>query len=89
MAPSRSTVGKLQRDQAKRAKAKAKMEDRQNRRSEHRAEANTPTPPRVQEDQTKLLEEFAQLHEELEEGRISLDEFEVRQADLRERLQVD
>jgi hypothetical protein len=89
MAPSRSTVGKLQRDQAKRAKAKAKLEDRQARRSEHRAEANTPAQPRVQEDQTKLLEEFARLHEDLEEGRISLDEFEVRQADLRERLQVD
>jgi hypothetical protein len=89
MAPSRSTVGKLQRDQAKRAKAKAKLEDRQARRSEHRAEASSPAEPRVQEDQTKLLEEFARLHEDLEEGRISLDDFEVRQADLRERLQVD
>jgi hypothetical protein len=89
MAPSRSTVGKLQRDQAKRAKAKAKQEDRQARRSEHRDAASSPAEPRAQEDQTKLLEEFARLHEDLEEGRISLDDFEVRQADLRERLQVD
>jgi hypothetical protein len=87
MAPSRSTVGKLQRDQAKRAKAKAKQEDRQIRRSE-RDDAE-PAAPRAAEDQSKLLEEFARLHEDLEEGRISLDDFEIRQADLRERLQVD
>jgi hypothetical protein len=89
MAPSRSTVGKLQRDQAKRAKAKAKLEDRLARKSEHRTEDKPPAEPRAQEDQSKLLEEFARLHEDLEEGRISLDDFEVRQADLRERLQVD
>jgi hypothetical protein len=82
MAPSRSTVGKLQRDQAKRAKAKAKQEDRQARRTE-RPDADEPAAPRVEEDQ------FARLHEDLEEGRISLDDFEVRQADLRSRLQVD
>jgi hypothetical protein len=80
-------VGKLQRDQAKRAKAKAKQEDRQTRRSE-RDDAE-PAAPRTAEDQGKLLEEFARLHEDLEEGRISLDDFEIRQADLRERLQVD
>jgi hypothetical protein len=88
MAPSRSTVGKLQRDQAKRAKAKAKQEDRLARKSE-RADAPEPTRPRGEEDQAKLLEEFARLHEDLEEGRISLDDFEVRQEDLRARLQVD
>jgi hypothetical protein len=86
MAPSRSTVGKLQRDQAKRAKAKAKLEDRLARRSEQRTE---PTGPRSAEDQAKLLEEFARLHQDLEEGRIGLEEFEIRQADLRERLVVD
>ncbi len=89
MAPSRSTVGKLQRDQAKRAKAKAKQEDRIARRSEQRAEAAPPAEPRAKEDQSKLLEEFARLHEDLEEGRISLDDFEIRQADLRERLMAD
>ncbi|MGH9008057.1 MAG: hypothetical protein ACRDV6_10195 [Acidimicrobiales bacterium] len=87
MSPSRSTVGKLQRDQAKRAKARAKQEDRQARRTE---QADAPEPEaRPQEDQGKLLEEFARLHEDLEEGRISLDDFEVRQADLRSRLVVD
>jgi hypothetical protein len=88
MAPSRSTVGKLQRDQAKRAKAKAKQEDRLARKSE-RPESDESAAPRAEEDQGKLLEEFARLHEDLEEGRISLDDFEVRQEDLRARLQVD
>jgi hypothetical protein len=87
MSPSRSTVGKLQRAQAKKAKAMAKAEDRQARRSD-RGESDDPT-ERRDEDQAGLLEEFARLHEDLAEGRISLDDFEVRQADLRERLRVD
>jgi hypothetical protein len=87
MSPSRSTVGKLQRAQAKKAKAMAKAEDRQARRSD-RGESDD-LPERPDEDQAGLLEEFARLHEDLAEGRISLDDFEVRQADLRERLRVD
>ncbi|HXQ19604.1 MAG TPA: hypothetical protein VN781_08265 [Acidimicrobiales bacterium] len=87
MSPSRSTVGKLQRAQAKKAKAMAKQEDRQARRSD-RGEPED-VPQRAEEDQAGLLEEFARLHEDLAEGRISLDDFEVRQADLRERLRVD
>ncbi|MGH9043365.1 MAG: hypothetical protein ACRDVP_00700 [Acidimicrobiales bacterium] len=88
MTPSRSTVGKLQRDQAKRAKAKAKLEDRLARRTERPSAEGLPEHG-PKEDQAKLLEEFARLHEDMEEGRISLDDFEVRQADLRSRLAVD
>jgi hypothetical protein len=87
MAPSRSTVGKLQRDQAKRAKAKAKQEDRAARRAERPEEEVRA--PQSDEDQAQLLEAFAKLHEDLSEGRISMEDFEVRQADLRERLQID
>jgi hypothetical protein len=87
MSPSRSTVGKLQRAQAKKAKAMAKQEDRQARRSD-RGDADD-VPERSEEDQAGLLEEFARLHEDLADGRISLDDFEIRQADLRERLRVD
>jgi hypothetical protein len=87
MSPSRSTVGKLQRAQAKKAKAMAKQEDRQARRTD-RGESDD-APERTEEDQAGLLEEFARLHEDLAEGRISLDDFEIRQADLRERLRVD
>ena len=37
-------------------------------------------------DQTRLLEQFAALHEDLADGRISLDDFEVRQEELRAKL---
>ena len=87
MARPRSTFGKLQRDQAKKSKAKAKQEDRVARR-ENREEAAVPE-PRPVEDQAALLEQFARLHEDLADGRISIDDFEVAQEDLRSRLQVD
>lgn len=88
MARARSTFGKLQRDQAKRAKARAKQEDRQARREE-RATAVEPEEEQPVEDQEALLAQFARLHEDLADGRISLDDFETAQEDLRSRLQVD
>jgi ATP-dependent helicase/DNAse subunit B len=88
MARPRTTVGKLQRDQAKREKARAKAEDRLARRAE-RGNSNEDDGPGDQEDQEALLAEFARLHEDLADGRISLDEFESRQEDLRRRLRVD
>ena len=90
MARARSTFGKLQRDQAKKERAKAKADDRQSRREDKAAAgdhvANGPSPDEI--DQTRLLEEFAALHEDLAEGRISLDDFEVRQEELRAKLVV-
>lgn len=87
MARPRTTFGKLQRDQAKRDKARAKQEDRLARRAE-RADAG-PTDQGPEENQELLLTQFAQLHEDLADGRISMDEFEERQDDLRQRLRVD
>ncbi|MDA8309134.1 MAG: hypothetical protein M0Z46_00690 [Actinomycetota bacterium] len=87
MARPRTTVGKLQRDQAKREKARAKQEDRLARRADR--EDGDRAAPAPEEDQTALLEQFARLHEDLADGRISLDEFESRQDDLRRRLRVD
>ncbi len=84
MARARSTFGKLQRDQAKKDRAKAKMDDRISRK-EDKAAANEQAGPSLsadEVDQTRLLEEFAALHEDLAEGRISLDDFEVRQEEL-------
>ena len=46
------------------------------------------TPSADEVDQTQLLEQFAALHEDLAEGRISLDDFEVRQEELRAKLVV-
>jgi hypothetical protein len=91
VARARSTFGKLQRDQAKKDRAKAKADDRQMRREDKAAAAanasdNTPSAEDV--DQTALLEQFAALHEDLAEGRISLDDFEVRQEELRAKLVV-
>ncbi len=87
MARPRTTFGKLQRDQAKRAKARAKQEDRLARRAE-RADAE-PDDHGPTENQEALLAQFARLHEDLADGRISIDEFEERQDDLRQRLRVD
>jgi hypothetical protein len=90
VARARSTFGKLQRDQAKKDRAKAKMDDRLSRREDKAAASeHAPDSPSGGEvDQTKLLEQFAALHEDLAEGRISLDDFEVRQEELRAKLVV-
>jgi hypothetical protein len=88
MARPRSTLGKLQRDQAKRAKAQAKQEDRLARRSGE-ADGEAPAASGPVEDQEALLEQFAKLHEDLADGRISIEEFEERQEALRSKLQVD
>ncbi|HEX3334112.1 MAG TPA: hypothetical protein VHS57_07205 [Acidimicrobiales bacterium] len=91
MARARSTFGKLQRDQAKKDRAKAKMDDRMSRREDKAAaasERSTEPGDSGPVDQTQLLEQFAALHEDLAEGRISLDDFEIRQEELRAKLVV-
>ena len=91
MARARSTFGKLQRDQAKKDRARAKMDDRQSRRDDKAAGELEGEDTQSGEvvDQTHLLEQFAALHEDLAEGRISLDDFEVRQEELRAKMVVD
>jgi hypothetical protein len=89
MARPRSTFGKLQRDQAKRARTRAKQEDRLARR-EGRSENDEGSPAgRPPVDQASVLEQFARLHEDMADGRISLEDFETRQEELRALLQVD
>ncbi len=91
MARARSTFGKLQRDQAKKDRARAKMDDRQSRREDKAADdldGNSNSNGEVV-DQTRLLEQFARLHEDLADGRISLDDFEVRQEELRSKMVVE
>jgi hypothetical protein len=90
MARARSTFGKLQRDQAKKDRARAKMDDRQSRREDKAADdLETGTSNGEVVDQTRLLEQFAALHEDLADGRISLDDFEIRQEELRSKMVVD
>jgi hypothetical protein len=91
VARARSTFGKLQRDQAKKDRAKAKMDDRLSRREDKAAAGETAPGDALsadEVDQTLLLEQFAALHEDLAEGRISLDDFEIRQEELRAKLVV-
>ena len=91
MARARSTFGKLQRDQAKKDRARAKMDDRQSRRDDKAAADPEGEDRSTREvvDQTRLLEQFAALHEDLADGRISLDDFEIRQEELRSKMVVE
>jgi hypothetical protein len=90
MARARSTFGKLQRDQAKKDRARAKMDDRQSRREDKAADDLEAGPSNGEVvDQTRLLEQFAALHEDLADGRISLDDFEIRQEELRSKMVVE
>ena len=86
MAKSRSTFGKMQREQEKRSRAKAKQEKREERKN---MEPEEDAGPAVQVDQGKILLELAKIHEDLAEGRLSLEDFEVRQEELRELLMID
>jgi len=67
------------------------MDDRQSRREDKAAggldDDNAGSGEVV--DQTRLLEQFAALHEDLADGRISLDDFEIRQEELRSQMVVD
>jgi hypothetical protein len=91
MARARSTFGKLQRDQAKKDRARAKMDDRSRAGGQGGGDLEQAAPSRTADevDQTRLLEQFAALHEDLADGRISLDDFEVRQEELRAKMVVD
>jgi hypothetical protein len=84
MAKSRSTFGKMQREQDKRTKAREKQERREARKDEEVVVAPAGAPV----DESKVLLELAKIHEDLAEGRISLEDFEVRQEELRELLMM-
>ena len=87
MARSRSTFGKMQREQEKRSRARAKQEKRLARRDEEdQPEEGSVT---TAEDQASILEALAQLHEDLAEGRIPLEIFEARQEELRSSIRID
>ncbi len=87
MARSCSTFGKMQREQEKRSRARAKQEKRLARRDEEdQPEEGSVT---TAEDQASILEALAQLHEDLAEERIPLEIFEARQEELRSSIRID
>jgi hypothetical protein len=84
----RTTFGKLQRDRDKQAKARAKVEKRQQKSDDPGDEAlEVDDAPEV--DQAKVLDQLARLHEAYDDGRIELDDFEEKRAELTSLLRVD
>ena len=86
-----STFGKLERDRAKRAKALAKREARQNRQHDT-GEADPDEAQAAPKDDVpteKLLEMIAELHTRFDDGGISYEDFEARKTELLGRLEVE
>lgn len=83
MTRGRSTFGKHDREQQKRAKAKAKAERRVARQS---AEPEPGPEPASGATEAELMEQLGSVQRSLEAGEISLEEFEVRQEQIRSEL---
>ncbi len=88
MSRRRTTFGKLQRDRDKQAKARAKIERRQER-SEQGDGTDEPATPAPVVDQAAVLAQLADLHAAFDDGKISFDEFESRRDELTSKLRVD
>lgn len=87
MSRRRTTFGKLQRDRDKQAKARAKVEKRQQKSDPGDEAPEVDDAPEV--DQAKVLDQLARLHEAYDDGRIELDDFEEKRAELTSLLRVD
>ena len=84
MAKQRSTFGKLERQRAQQATAKAKHE----RRTTRSTETSEPVPATDPAEEAAILEKFAKLQAAFDDGQINLDDFELRRNELRDRLQT-
>ena len=88
MARRRTTFGKLERDRAKQAKAKAKID----RRAELKAAEPTEDEPVkvvAPVDDAMVLTQLAELQEAFAAGKVGFDEFEERREALRQSLNLD
>lgn len=83
MAKKRTTFGKLQRERDKQQKQMAKRDRRINRDDTVEAADEEPV---VEYDEAQTLAALAALHEAYDDGRMSLEDFEARRDELRERL---
>ena len=86
MAKQRSTFAKLQRDLDKKAKTAAKAERRANKSS---AEPEDDGPELETLDESVVMAEMAKLQAALEDGSLSMDEFQSRREALTSRLQIN
>ena len=88
MARRRTTFGKLERDRAKQAKARAKVDRRAALRSGEETPDEEEPPRRSTLDPDVALAKLAELQEALEAGKLSFDEFESRRAELARSLDL-
>jgi hypothetical protein len=86
VAKQRSTFGKLDRQRAQQATAKAKQDRRMARSNDQPGDA--PAAAIDPAEQADLLDRFARLHAAFDDGRIGLEDFELRRDELRARLQM-
>jgi len=85
---ARSSFGKRDRDQAKKAKAAAKRERQQRAFETKRDEALTPREPATASTDD-LLRRIEEVHQRYDEGTLSYEDFVVAKADLLGQLPVD
>ncbi|MCU0267268.1 MAG: hypothetical protein MUF83_01340 [Acidimicrobiales bacterium] len=88
MATRRTGFDKRERDRAKKARAAAKREKRQDRTAdESGGDDETTTTPAG--DQGAVLAQLAKLHQDFDDGVVDFDTFEERKAELMTQLQVE
>jgi hypothetical protein len=87
VAQQRSTFAKLQREREKKEKALAKA-DRRAQQAAAAPEEDTPTAKPDPDNEANILAALAELHAAYEDGSVSMDEFEDRRDQLRQRLQI-
>ncbi len=89
MATRRTGFDKRERDRAKKARAAAKREKRQDRgTTEHEDDPGDGTAAPAG-DQAAVLDQLAKLHQDFEDEAIDFDTFEERKAELMTQLQVE
>ncbi|MDP9452794.1 MAG: hypothetical protein M3P97_05285 [Actinomycetota bacterium] len=91
MGAQRTSFAKLQRDRAKKAKAAAKREERQERASTPGEDRDAPDLGGGTEELSapELLSLIEQIHRQLDAEQITFEEFEERKIELLARLPVD
>lgn len=89
MAVQRTSFGKLQRDRAKKAKAAAKRERRQERAAGTQTPEEVVIAPEGELSAAELLTLIEAIHQRFEAGEMTFEEFEEKKAELMARLSVD
>ncbi|HVM08687.1 MAG TPA: hypothetical protein VM345_09500 [Acidimicrobiales bacterium] len=85
MAKQRSTFGKIQREQEKRAKQQAKRDKRAQKGSEGDGEVEE---RQVAADQGAILDALARLYQAYENGEMETEDFELRRDELRAQIDL-